>query len=313
MWLLPVSCGMTVSWDSLSVRIGQKEGNHPPHTAHSLHAVTVADAYNDDLAFAFCVYFFALFIITSLRYSDNTTAMTNIYIMFPMWQALLWIPQKYQYEHPYSLDPWAVGTIVSNNLQIWAEAPRRHVTWCSKQAAEAGQTRAPECPSASIFIPSLLYPDLPPQFYFYFTKQHWKWQRQWQMKLSAWMLPLSLADDMPDCGLAPPRGQLDHLPRLIMRAPSSSQLDVYKMHKSQMSDIGEAAFEKSVDTLNCAWRCLENAIILAAKVFKKITSFWYCCVFSWLYWENQWNERQEIGWVKSTYDLFQRTLKSKYY
>lgn len=42
---------------------------------------------------------------------------------------------------------------------------------------------------------------------------------------------------------------------------------LYEMHKSQMSDIGEAAFEKSVDTLNCAWRCLENGIILAAKVF----------------------------------------------
>lgn len=51
----------------------------------------------------------------------------------------------------------------------------------------------------------------------------------------------------------------------------------------------------------------------SCKNFLKITSFWYCCVFSWLYWENQWNERQEIGWVKSTYDLFQRTLKSKCY
>lgn len=74
--------------------------------------------------------------------------------------------------------------------------------------------------------------------------------------------------------------------------PSSSQLYVYEMHKSHMSVMhmdcawctctnewywGSYLWEKCG---YCAWRCLENAIIVAAKVFKKITSFWYCCVFS---------------------------------
>lgn len=87
------------------------------------------------------------------------------------------------------------------------------------------------------------------------------------------MLPPSLADDMLDRRLAPPSGHADRLPIFIMGAPSSSKLYVYEMHKSQMSDIWEAAFEKSVNTLKCAPRCLENGIILAVKALKKITSF----------------------------------------
>ena len=71
------------------------------------------------------------------------------------------------------------------------------------------------------------------------------------MKLSAWILPLSLADDMPDCRLASPSQHLDRLPMFIMGAPYSSKLCVYEMHKSQMSDIWEAAIEKSVNTLKC--------------------------------------------------------------
>ena len=83
------------------------------------------------------------------------------------------------------------------------------------------------------------------------------------------MLPLSLAEDTPDCRLAPPRGHPDRLPTFIMGAPSSSKLYVCEMHKSQMSDIWEAAFEKSVNTLKCAPRCLENGIISAVKALKK--------------------------------------------
>ena len=253
-------------WDSLSVRSGQKEGNHPPYIAHSLHAVTIGNVYNDNLAFLFCVYFFKLFIITSLRYSDNTIAMTNIYIMFPMWQALLWTLQKYQYQHSYSLDPWAVGTIVINNLQMWAKAHRCHVTWCSKQVAEVGQTQAPECPSASSFNPFLTLPSSLSPVLFLFYKIVLKMSTA--MTNEAECLNFATVPGRWHARLQAGITQSAPRPLTQVHHGGPLQLQIVCLRNAQVTDewyLGSCHWEKC--EYSKMWtRCLENGIILAVKL-----------------------------------------------
>lgn len=74
---------------------------------------------------------------------------------------------------------------------------------------------------------------------------------------------------MPDCRLASPSQHLDRLPMFLMGA---LQLQIVCLQTAQVTDgddIWGAAFEKSVNTLKWAPKCLENGIILAVKALKK--------------------------------------------